>query len=159
MLLYNRENYIQYPTINHNGREYKKRIYVSLNHLALQQKSNCKLTMLLLLSCFSQVQLCDPMDCSLPGLYVHGDSPGKNTRICCHALFQGSSQPRDQTRVFCNAGRFFTTELVYFNLKMLIEKNWPISWVVFHCIYVPHLPYAFLCQWIFRLLPCLGYCK
>ena len=23
------------------------------------------------------------------------------------------------------------------------------------CIYVPHLPYSFVCQWIFTLLPCL----
>ena len=32
------------------------------------------------------------------------------------------------------------------------------GWVIFHCIQVPHL-YPFLCQWTFRLLPCLGYCK
>ena len=33
------------------------------------------------------------------------------------------------------------------------------GWVIFHCIYVPHLLYPFLCWWTFRLLPCLGYCK
>ena len=33
------------------------------------------------------------------------------------------------------------------------------GWVTFHCIYVTHLLYPFLCQWTFRLLPCLGYCK
>ena len=33
--------------------------------------------------------LCNPMDCSLPGSSVHGDSPGKNTRMGCHALLQG----------------------------------------------------------------------
>ena len=33
--------------------------------------------------------LCNPMDCSLPGSSVHGDSPGKNTRVGCHALLQG----------------------------------------------------------------------
>ena len=33
--------------------------------------------------------LCDPMDCSLPGSCVHGDSPGKNTGVGCHVLFQG----------------------------------------------------------------------
>ena len=32
--------------------------------------------------------LCDPMDCSLPGSSVHGDSPGKNTRVGCLALLQ-----------------------------------------------------------------------
>ena len=34
--------------------------------------------------------LCDPMDCSPPGSSVHGDSPGKNTGVGCHALLQGS---------------------------------------------------------------------
>ena len=33
--------------------------------------------------------LCDPMDCSLRGSSVHGDSPGKNTGVGCHALLQG----------------------------------------------------------------------
>ena len=33
--------------------------------------------------------LCDPMDCSLPGSSVHGDSPGKNAGVGCHALLQG----------------------------------------------------------------------
>ena len=32
--------------------------------------------------------LCDPMDCSLPGSSVHGDSPGKNIGVGCHALLQ-----------------------------------------------------------------------
>ena len=29
------------------------------------------------------------MDCSPPGPSVHGDSPGKNTGVGCHALIQG----------------------------------------------------------------------
>ena len=33
--------------------------------------------------------LCDPTDCRLPGSSVHGDSPGKNTGMGCHALLQG----------------------------------------------------------------------
>ena len=33
------------------------------------------------------------------------------------------------------------------------------AWVIFHCIYVPHLLYPFLCWWTFRLLPWPGYCK
>ena len=33
--------------------------------------------------------LCDPVDCSPQGSSVHGDSPGKNTRVGCHALLQG----------------------------------------------------------------------
>ena len=93
--------------------------------------------------------LCNPMYCSLPGSPVHGDSPGKNTGVGCHALLQGifptqglnpglphcrwilyclshqgsprilewvaypfsggSSGPRNQTRISCTAGRFFTS--------------------------------------------------
>ena len=33
--------------------------------------------------------LCNPMDSSLPGSSVHGDSPGKYTGVGCHALLQG----------------------------------------------------------------------
>ena len=33
--------------------------------------------------------LCNPMDCSLPGSCVHGDSPSKNTGMGCHGLLQG----------------------------------------------------------------------
>ena len=42
------------------------------------------------LSHFSCVQLfATPMDCSLPGSSVHGNSPEKNTGVDCHALLQG----------------------------------------------------------------------
>ena len=33
--------------------------------------------------------LCDRMDCSQPDSSVHGDSPGKNTGVGCHARLQG----------------------------------------------------------------------
>ena len=33
--------------------------------------------------------LCNPMDCSPPGSSAHGDPPGKNTGVGCHALLQG----------------------------------------------------------------------
>ena len=43
------------------------------------------------LDCSSQscLTLCDTMDCNPPGSSVHGDSPGKNTGVSCHALLQG----------------------------------------------------------------------
>ena len=41
---------------------------------------------LVAMSCLT---LCNPMYCGLPGPSVHGDSPGKNTRLGCHALLQG----------------------------------------------------------------------
>ena len=31
---------------------------------------------------------CNPVDCSPPCFSVHGDSPGKNTTVSCHALLQ-----------------------------------------------------------------------
>ena len=46
---------------------------------ALFLSSPCQL----LQSCLT---LCDPVDCSLPGSSVCGDSPGKNTGVGCHAL-------------------------------------------------------------------------
>ena len=37
----------------------------------------------------SSLTLCNPMDCSPPGIPVHGDSPGKNIAEGCHAHLQG----------------------------------------------------------------------
>ena len=39
--------------------------------------------------CQSCPTLWDLIDCSPPGSSVHGDSPGKNTGVGCHALLQG----------------------------------------------------------------------
>ena len=39
--------------------------------------------------------LCNPMDCSLPGSSVPGDSLVKNTGVGCHAPSRESSQARD----------------------------------------------------------------
>ena len=54
--------------------------------------------------------LCNPMDCSLPRPLCPWDSPGKKTGVGCHFLLQGSSPPRDRTRVSCTAGGVSTTE-------------------------------------------------
>ena len=58
-----------------------------------------------LLSC---IQLCNPTDYSLPGSSVHGILQARILEWVCHFLLQGSSWPRDWTRVSCIAGRFFT---------------------------------------------------
>ena len=50
---------------------------------------------------------CNPIDFSLPGSSVHGDSPGKNTRVGCHAFPQGL---------------FLSQEL---NLQLLRLLHWP----------------------------------
>ena len=33
------------------------------------------------------------------------------------------------------------------------------GWVIFHCIYIPHLLYPFIYWWTWSLFPYLGYCK
>ena len=38
---------------------------------------------------------CDPMDFSLPGSFVHVDSPGKNTGVGCHFLLRGIFQSQE----------------------------------------------------------------
>ena len=43
----------------------------------------------LYLVALSYLTLCDPMYYNPPGSSVHGDSPGKNTGVGCHALLQG----------------------------------------------------------------------
>ena len=52
-------------------------------------------------------QLCltlyDPSDCSPLGFSIHGDSPGKNTGVGCHALLQGIflTQKLNWSRLCC----------------------------------------------------------
>ena len=52
--------------------------------------------------------LYNSIDCSPPGSSVHGDSPGKNTGVGCHALLQGIFPTQGSTQVSCSAGGFFT---------------------------------------------------
>ena len=47
--------------------------------------------------------------CSLPGSSVHGILQARILEWVALPSFRGSSQPRDQTRVSCFAGRFLTT--------------------------------------------------
>ena len=44
--------------------------------------------------------------CSPPGSSVHGDSPGKNTGVGCHALLQGSFLTQgSKPHLLCLLGR------------------------------------------------------
>ena len=50
-------------------------------------------------------QLCptlrDPMHCSPPSSSVHGDSPGKNTGVGCHALLHEIRLPAFKSQFSC----------------------------------------------------------
>ena len=49
----------------------------------------------------SCLTLCDPMDCSPPGLLCPWDSPGKNPGVGCVSFSRGASQPSRQTLISC----------------------------------------------------------
>ena len=52
--------------------------------------------------------LCDPMDCGPPGSSVHGILQARILKWVAISFSRRSSWPRNQTRVSCIAGRFFT---------------------------------------------------
>ena len=83
-------------------------------------------------SCFCSVArslptLGDPVHCSPPGSSVHGDCPGKNTGVGCHALL------RDPSQVSCLAGGVFTV--------------WTI-WKLSKCCYWSYGSFLKWAQWI-----------
>ena len=62
------------------------------SHLETCRSGYCSLNIFTFV-CFvaqSCPTLCDPMDYNPPGSVVHGDFPGKNTGVGCHALLQGN---------------------------------------------------------------------
>ena len=52
--------------------------------------------------------LCNPVDHGPPGSSVHGDSPGKNTGVGCHALLQGIFPTQGSNPGLPHSGGFFT---------------------------------------------------
>ena len=74
----------------------------------------------------SYVTLCDPMDWSPPGSFVHGDFLGKNTGVGCHALIQAifltqGSNLHLMQLLFCRW--IFITEPLR-NLYTIYRKPW-----------------------------------
>ena len=85
----------------------------------------------------SCLTLCNPMNCNLPGSFVHGDFPGKNTRVGCHALLQGisSTQASNPGLPHCrqiiyhlsHQGSLWILEQIAYLLKGIFptqESNW-----------------------------------
>ena len=63
-----------------------------------------KLKLLVAHSCLT---LYDPTNCSPPGSSVLGISQARILEWVAISFSRGSSQPKDQTQVFCIVGRFF----------------------------------------------------
>ena len=77
-----------------------------------------------LLSCLT---LCNPMDCSLPGSSVHGDSSDKHTGVGCHAVLQGIFPTQRSNPISLMspalAGWFFTTSTTWETQKKKKKKQ------------------------------------
>ena len=74
---------------------------------------------------FSCVQLCNPVDCSLPGSSIHGILQARILDWVAVLSSRGSSQVSDQTCIFCSsctAGRFFISEPS--------GKLWEVKWAL-----------------------------
>ena len=70
-----------------------------------QHFSNLKVKVSVVQSCLT---LCDPMDCTLPGSWVHEILQARILEWVAIPFSRGSPQPRDQTQVSHTAGGFFT---------------------------------------------------
>ena len=79
--------------------------------------------------------LCDPMDCSLPGSSVYGDSPGKKTWVGWHFLLQGifPTQGSNPGLLYCrwilchlsHQGSLYTTE----EEIQIRREIWILGWI------------------------------
>ena len=107
-----------------------------------------------------RVRLWDPMDCSLPGSSVHGDSPGKNTRVGRHALLQGIYPTKGSNpgllhcrRILYRLSRQGSPYTPYYSLSTQPRYNW-----FYLCKLFPNtidVYFAFLLQYIYLMSKCL----
>ena len=85
--------------------------------------SVCVCTYACVLVIQSCLTLCDHMDCSLTGSSVHGTLQARILEWVATPFTRGSSWPRDQTRVFCIADRFFTNWVTKEAPTLLVPKT------------------------------------
>ena len=86
--------------------------------------------------------LCKSIDCSTPGFSFHGNSPGKNTGVGCHALLQGifPTQRPNPGLLHC---RWILYHLSHQGSPRILEciaypfsrgSSWPTNWTGVSCI-------------------------
>ena len=104
--------------------DFDKHIMTSIHHHSITENGLCPKLALRVCMRAKSLQLCptlcSPMDCSLPGSYIHGQRRVLCKRIQAEILecvampySRGSTWPRDHIHFSCNsgiAGRFFTSE-------------------------------------------------
>ena len=136
------------------------------------------------LGCSVMPILYDPMDCSLPGSSIHGDSLVKNTGMSCmpppgylpnpgiesrSLTLQTDSLPAElpgKPSMGMNLGKIWEMERdrePWHAIVHGVAKSWTQlgNWTktIFHYIYVLHLLNPLVCWWAFESLPCLDYWK
>ena len=87
-------------------------------------KSNMETSIIICLT------LCDPMDCSLPGSFVHGIFQAIVLEWIAISFSRGSSQPRAWTWVSCIVDRCFTvwaTREVLWMWELDYKENWVLK--------------------------------
>ena len=79
--------------------------------------------------------LCDHMDCSPSGSSVHGILQARILEWVAIPFFRGSSWPRDLSRVFHIAGRFFTIWATREVVKTInFIQSWSLSMPLFNVL-------------------------
>ena len=91
--------------------------------------------------------LCDPMDWSLPGFFLHGISQARILEQVAISFSRGSSQPRDWTCISCISciGRrilyhWVTGEALLITTPRIMNKSFPLNAgsVFTHFTFLPH---------------------
>ena len=98
----------------------------------------------------SYLTLWDPVDCSPPGSLVHGDSPGKNTRVSCHALLQGIFPTQESNPgllhyrwiLYCLSYQESPRILEWVAYPFSMGSSWPRNWT-----WVSHIAGRFFTIW------------
>ena len=98
-----------------------------------------------LLSCSSCVQLCDPMNCSLPGSSVQGILQARILEQVAMPSSRGFSPPRDRTQISCLAGGFFVTSATHNQTWVL--PGWGASFQP-HRHLVDTVAESFMSKWL-----------
>ena len=92
--------------------------------------------------CQLRPTLCGPIDCNPPGSSVHGILQARMLEGEAVPFSRGSSQPKDQTRVFCTAadsllskppGKFKNTGLSSIFLLQQIFPTQELNWGLLNC--------------------------
>ena len=101
----------------------------------------------------SCLTLCDPMDCSQPGSFLHGVFQARILEWVATAFSRGSSQPRDWTWVLCTAGRIFTIWTTKEAEEIFIVFEWYFTeYTVLDCQVFFFLPFSTLTM-LYHFLP------